>query len=409
MFQQTEGGVTAAKGFFAASTAAGIKYKDRQDMAMVYSSVPCTVAGTFTTNMVKAAPVLWDKMIAEEKKTAQVVVINAGIANACTGEIGCSYCEETAKAASEALNVPYDMVFVASTGVIGKQLPIDKIKAGTKVLAGKLADSIEVGTDAAKAIMTTDTKKKEIAVSMTLGGKKVTLGGMCKGSGMIHPNMCTMLGFITTDANISKELLDKALKEDVQDTYNMVSVDGDTSTNDTVLLMANGLAENEKITSADSEDYKIFAAALHFINEYLAMRIAEDGEGATKLFTAKVINANSKAAAKVLAKSVITSSLTKAAVYGNDANWGRILCALGYSGEQFDPYKVDITITDGTDTLMLVENGMATDYSEEFATKILGGKEVTAIANMKDGDAEATAWGCDLTYDYVKINADYRS
>ena len=409
MFQQIEGGVTAAKGFFAASTAAGIKYKDRQDMAMVYSKVPCTVAGTFTTNVVKAAPVLWDKMIADEKKTAQVVVINAGIANACTGAIGYQYCEETAKAAEEALNIPYDTVFVASTGVIGKQLPIDKIKAGTKALAGKLADSIEAGTDAAKAIMTTDTKKKEIAVSMTLGGKKVTLGGMCKGSGMIHPNMCTMLGFLTTDANISKELLDKALKGDVQDTYNMVSVDGDTSTNDTVLLLANGLAENEKITDPDSEDYKIFAAALHFVNEYLAKRIAEDGEGATKLFTAKVINAKSKAAAKCLAKSVITSSLTKAAVYGNDANWGRVLCALGYSGEQFDPYKVDITITDGTDTLMLVENGMATDYSEEFATKILGGKEVTAVANMKDGDAEATAWGCDLTYDYVKINADYRS
>ncbi len=409
MFQQINGGVTAAKGFSAASTAAGIKYKDRQDMAMVYSKVPCTVAGTFTTNVVKAAPVLWDRMIADEKKTAQVVVINAGIANACTGEIGYKYCEETAKAAEEVLNIPFDTVFVASTGVIGKQLPIDKIKAGTKALAEKLSDTMEAGTDAAKAIMTTDTKKKEIAVSMTLGGKKVTLGGMCKGSGMIHPNMCTMLGFITTDANISKELLDKALKEDVQDTYNMVSVDGDTSTNDTVLLMANGLAENEKITSADSEDYKIFAAALHFVNEYLAKRIAEDGEGATKLFTAKVINAKTKDAAKVLAKSVITSSLTKAAVYGNDANWGRILCALGYSGESFDPYKVDITITDGTDTLMLVENGMATDYSEEFATKILGGKEVTAVANMKDGDAEATAWGCDLTYDYVKINADYRS
>ena len=409
MFKQITGGVTAAKGFSAASTAAGIKYKDRTDMAMVYSSVPCTVAGTFTTNVVKAAPVLWDKMIADEKKTAQVVVINAGIANACTGEIGYSYCLETAKAAEEALHIPYDNVFVASTGVIGKQLPIDKIKTGTKALAEKLNDSIEAGTDAAKAIMTTDTKKKEIAVSMTLGGKVVTLGGMCKGSGMIHPNMCTMLGFITTDANISKELLDKALKEDVQDTYNMVSVDGDTSTNDTVLLMANGLAENEKITSADSDDYKTFTAALHFVNEYLAMRIAEDGEGATKLFTAKVINAKSKTAAKCLAKSVITSSLTKAAVYGNDANWGRILCALGYSGEQFDPYKVDITITDGTDTLMLVKNGMATDYSEEFATKILGGKEVTAVANMKDGEAEATAWGCDLTYDYVKINADYRS
>ncbi|MBO5353157.1 MAG: bifunctional glutamate N-acetyltransferase/amino-acid acetyltransferase ArgJ [Lachnospiraceae bacterium] len=409
MFQQIEGGVTAAKGFSAASTAAGIKYKDRQDMAMVFSKVPCTVAGTFTTNVVKAAPVLWDKMIAEEKQTAQVVVINAGIANACTGEIGYQYCEETAKAAEEALKIPYESVFVASTGVIGKQLPIDKIKAGTKALAEKLSDTIEAGTDAAKAIMTTDTKKKEIAVSMTLGGKEVILGGMCKGSGMIHPNMCTMLGFITTDANISKELLDKALKEDVQDTYNMVSVDGDTSTNDTVLLMANGLAENEKVVSADSDDYKTFAAALHFVNEYLAKRIAEDGEGATKLFTAKVVNAKSKTAAKCLAKSVITSSLTKAAVYGNDANWGRILCALGYSGESFDPYKVDITITDGTDTLKLVENGMATDYSEEFATKILGGKEVTAVADMKDGEAEATAWGCDLTYDYVKINADYRS
>jgi len=407
--KQIVGGVTAAKGFFAASTAAGIKYQGRQDMAMVYSKVPCVVAGTFTTNMVKAAPVLWDKMISEEKQTAQAVVINAGIANACTGEIGYQYCMETAKAAEAALAIPYDSVFVASTGVIGKQLPMDKIKAGTAVLAAELKDTIEAGTDAAKAIMTTDTKKKEIAVQITLSGKEVTIGGMCKGSGMIHPNMCTMLGFITTDADISKELLDKALKEDVQDTYNMVSVDGDTSTNDTVLLLANGLAGNEKVVSANSEDYKTFAAALHFVNEYLAKRIAEDGEGATKLFTANVVNASSKASAKVLAKSIITSSLTKAAVYGNDANWGRILCALGYSGETFDPYQVDITITDGTDTLMLVKNGMATEYSEEFATKILSGKEVTVIADMKDGEAEATAWGCDLTYDYVKINADYRS
>lgn len=407
--KQVNGGVTAARGFFAASTAAGIKYQGRQDMAMVYSKIPCVVSGTFTTNMVKAAPVLWDKMISEEKQTAQAVVINAGIANACTGEIGYQYCMETAKAAEEALKIPYDSVFVASTGVIGKQLPIDKIKAGTFALAKNLKDTIEAGTDAAKAIMTTDTRKKEIAVQITLSGKDVTIGGMCKGSGMIHPNMCTMLGFITTDASISKELLDKALKEDVQDTYNMVSVDGDTSTNDTVLLLANGLAGNEKVVSADSEDYKTFAEALHYVNEYLAKRIAEDGEGATKLFTAKVVNAKTKASAKVLAKSIITSSLTKAAVYGNDANWGRILCALGYSGETFDPYKVDITITDGTDTLMLVENGMATDYSEEFATKILSGKEVTAVANMKDGAAEAVAWGCDLTYDYVKINADYRS
>lgn len=407
--KQIKGGVTAAKGFFASSTAAGIKYQNRQDMAMVYSSVPCVVSGTFTTNMVKAAPVLWDKMISEEKGMAQAVVINAGIANACTGEIGYQYCMETAKTAEEALKIPYDSVFVASTGVIGKQLPIDKIKAGTFVLAEHLKDTLEAGTDAAKAIMTTDTRKKEIAVSVTLGGKEVTIGGMCKGSGMIHPNMCTMLGFITTDVSISKELLDKALKADIEDTYNMVSVDGDTSTNDTVLLLANGLAENEKIVCAESEDYKKFANALHYVNEYLAKRIAEDGEGATKLFTAKVVNAKSKASAKCLAKSIITSSLTKAAVYGNDANWGRILCALGYSGETFDPYAVDIVITDGTDSLKLVENGMAADYSEEFATKILSGNEVTVLADMKDGEAAAEAWGCDLTYDYVKINADYRS
>ncbi|MGN0507376.1 MAG: bifunctional glutamate N-acetyltransferase/amino-acid acetyltransferase ArgJ [Lachnospiraceae bacterium] len=404
-----EGGVTAAQGFFAASTAAGIKYKDRQDMAMLYSKSPCTASGTFTTNMVKAAPVLWDKNIVEQEKQAQAVVINAGIANACTGEEGFSYCRETAKTASEVLSVKEEHVLVASTGVIGKQLPMEKIKAGTKVLAGLLSDTIEAGTAAAKAIMTTDTEKKEIAVEFTLGGKRAVLGGMCKGSGMIHPNMCTMLGFLTTDADISKELLDKALREDVADTYNMVSVDGDTSTNDTVLLLANGLAGNEKVVNEDSEDYKTFCAALHIVNEYLAKHIAADGEGATKLFTAKVVHAKSKDAAVCLAKSVITSSLTKAAVYGSDANWGRILCALGYSGETFDPYKVDITITGEAGTLKLVENGMATDYSEETATKILSCKEVTAIADMKDGEATATAWGCDLTYDYVKINADYRS
>lgn len=404
-----EGGVTAAKGFMAASTAAGIKYQGRQDMAMIYSSQPCVTAGTFTTNMVKAAPVLWDKKVVENSSAAQAVVINAGIANACTGAEGFLYCEETAKEAEKALSIPYENVLVASTGVIGKQLPIDKIKAGTKVLAGKLSDTIEAGTQAAQAIMTTDTEKKEIAVSMMLGGKKAVLGGMCKGSGMIHPNMCTMLGFLTTDANISKPLLLKALQEDVKDTYNMVSVDGDTSTNDTVLLMANGMAENEIITDESSEDYQTFVQALHMVNEYLAKHIAADGEGATKLFTAKVIHAKTKESAISLAKSVITSSLTKAAVYGNDANWGRILCALGYSGEEFDPYQVDLTIEGEPGSLKLVENGMATEYSEEFATKILAAKEVTATADMKMGEASATAWGCDLTYDYVKINADYRS
>lgn len=409
MVRKIEGGVTAANGFFAASVAAGIKYKDRKDMAMVYSKVPCVASGTFTTNIVKAAPVLWDKEVVEQRRMAQAVVINAGIANACTGEQGFSYCKETAQAAADALNVKAEHVLVASTGVIGKQLPMEKIIAGTKLLAEGLSDELKAGTAAAKAIMTTDTEKKEIAVEFLVSGKRAVLGGMCKGSGMIHPNMCTMLGFLTTDVNISKELLDKALKADVADTYNMVSVDGDTSTNDTVLLLANGMAENETIALEDSEDYKTFCEALHTVNEYLAKQIAADGEGATKLFTAQVIHAKTKEAAVCLAKSVITSSLTKAAVYGSDANWGRILCALGYSGETFDPYKVDITITGEAGTLKLVENGMATDYSEELATQILSCKEVTAIADMKDGEQTATAWGCDLTYDYVKINADYRS
>ncbi len=409
MVRKIEGGVTAANGFFAASVAAGIKYKDRKDMAMIYSQMPCAASGTFTTNIVKAAPVLWDKEIVEQRRMAQAVVINAGIAIAGTGEQGFSYCEETAKVAADALNIKAEHVLVASTGVIGKQLPMEKIIAGTKLLAEGLSDELKAGTAAAKAIMTTDTEKKEIAVEFLAGGKRAVLGGMCKGSGMIHPNMCTMLGFLTTDINISKELLDKALKADVADTYNMVSVDGDTSTNDTVLLLANGMAGNETIASEDSEDYKTFCEALHTVNEYLAKQIAADGEGATKLFTAKVIHAKTKEAAICLAKSVITSSLTKAAVYGSDANWGRILCALGYSGETFDPYKVDITITGEAGTLKLVENGMATDYSEELATQILSCKEVTAIADMKDGEHTATAWGCDLTYDYIKINADYRS
>lgn len=409
MVRKIEGGVTAANGFFAASVAAGIKYKDRKDMAMIYSQMPCAASGTFTTNVVKAAPVLWDKEIVEQKRMAQAVVINAGIANACTGEQGFSYCAETAKAAAEVLGIKAEHVLVASTGVIGKQLPIEKITAGARLLAEELSDGLEAGTAAAKAIMTTDTAKKEIAVEFLVGGKRAVLGGMCKGSGMIHPNMCTMLGFLTTDVNISKELLDKALKADVADTYNMVSVDGDTSTNDTVLLLANGMAGNETIALEDSEDYRTFCEALHIVNEYLAKQIAADGEGATKLFTAQVIHAKTKEAAVCLAKSVITSSLTKAAVYGSDANWGRILCALGYSGETFDPYKVDITITGAAGTLKLVENGMATDYSEELATQILSCKEVTAIADMKDGEYTATAWGCDLTYDYIKINADYRS
>lgn len=406
--EQITGGVTAAKGFLAASAAAGIKYKDRTDMAMIYSEAPCTVAGTFTTNVVKAAPVLWDKKVVTESAYAQAVVVNAGIANACTGEEGFGYCKSTADKTAELLHIPADSVLVASTGVIGMQLPIDRICNGVEIMSKKLNGDLTSGHDAALAIMTTDTHEKEVAVQFEVGGKLVTVGGMCKGSGMIHPNMCTMLSFVTTDLNISKELLQEALSEDVKDTYNMVSVDGDTSTNDTCLLLANGMAGNEKLNEKNA-DYENFCAALHIVNEGLAKMMAGDGEGATALFEVKVIHAKNKEEAVTLSKSVVTSSLTKAAIYGHDANWGRILCALGYSGVRFDPQKVDLFFESAAGKIQIIENGVAVDYSEEEATKILSEKEVTAIADMKMGDASATAWGCDLTYDYIKINADYRS
>lgn len=406
--KKISGGVTAAKGFKAASTAAGIKYKERKDMAMIYSEAPCRSAGTFTTNVVKAAPVKWDKNQVTGGAAAHAVVINAGIANACTGEEGMEYCSRTAATAAQVLGIPQEGVLVASTGVIGKQLPMDRIEAGIKAMAPLLEAGPESGTAASKAIMTTDTKNKEAAVQLELGGALVTIGGMCKGSGMIHPNMCTMLSFVTTDAAISKELLQEALSQDIKDTYNMISVDGDTSTNDTVLLLANGLAGNAEITEKNS-DYMAFCQALNYINETLSKKMAGDGEGCTALFEVTVVGAATKDQAKVLAKSVITSSLTKAAIFGHDANWGRILCAMGYSGADFDSEKVDLFFESAAGRMQIIKNGVAVDYSEEEATKILSEPEVTAIADIKMGDARATAWGCDLTYDYVKINADYRS
>ena len=406
--KQISGGVTAAKGFCAASTAAGIKYKDRKDMALIYSKTPCKAAGTFTTNIVKAAPVKWDQKIVAESACAHAVVVNAGIANACTGQEGMDYCSQTADHAAELLKIPADSVLVASTGVIGMQLPMDRIKDGVSAMVPELSDANEAGHQASLAIMTTDTHEKEMAVEIELGGKTVTIGGMCKGSGMIHPNMCTMLSFVTTDAAITKELLQEALSEDVKDTYNMISVDGDTSTNDTCLLLANGEAGNAEI-SEKNEDYRKFAEALNFVNTTLAKQMAGDGEGATALFEVKVILAKDKEQAKVLSKSVITSNLTKAAIYGHDANWGRILCAMGYSGAVFDPEKVDLYFSSKNGEIKIIEDGVALDYSEEEATKILSAEAVTATADIKMGDASATAWGCDLTYDYVKINADYRS
>ena len=406
--KQIKGGVTAAKGYEAASTAAGIKYQGRTDMALIYSQVPCVSAGTFTTNVVKAAPVKWDRQIVDSGAGVQAVVVNSGIANACTGEEGMGYCKETAEAAAKALNIDAAGVLVGSTGVIGMQLPMQKLVDGIQVLARKKAEGLQSGHDAALAIMTTDTVEKEMAVEIEIGGKTVTIGGMSKGSGMIHPNMCTMLAFITTDAAITKEALQKALSEDVEDTYNMISVDGDTSTNDTAILLANGLAGNQEITYASSE-YETFKEALHMVNETLAKKMAGDGEGATALFEVKVVGAESIKQAKTLAKSVVCSNLTKAAIAGHDANWGRILCAMGYSGVQFDPEKMDLFFESKAGKLQIIENGVATDYSEEVATKILSEPEITATADIKMGDYSATAWGCDLTHEYININADYRS
>ncbi|MCI9620646.1 MAG: bifunctional glutamate N-acetyltransferase/amino-acid acetyltransferase ArgJ [Dorea sp.] len=403
-----KGGVTAAKGYEAASTAAGIKYTDRTDMAMIYSQAPCAAAGTFTTNVVKAAPVRWDQQVIAGGDSVQAVIVNSGIANACTGTEGFGYCKDTAKAAAEALGISESGVLIGSTGVIGKQIPIDKLTAGIKELAEKKNDTIANGTEAAKAIMTTDTFEKELAVTIEAGGRTVTIGGMAKGSGMIHPNMCTMLAFITTDAVIAKETLQKALSQDIKDTYNMISVDGDTSTNDTVILLANGLAENEEIVEG-TEDYQKFKEALHTVNEYLAKKIAGDGEGATALFEVQAVGCESVEQARTLAKSIVCSNLTKTAIAGHDANWGRILCAMGYSGAQFDPERVDLFFESKAGKIQIIENGTAVDYSEEEATKILSEPEVTAIADVKMGDKEATAWGCDLTHGYIEINADYRS
>ena len=403
-----EGGVTAAQGFEAAGVEASIKYQNRKDMAMIYSRVPCRAAGVFTSNVVKAAPVLWDREVVEHAPYVQAVVVNSGIANACTGSQGYDCCKQTALKAAQALGISEEAVLVASTGVIGWQLPVDKIAAGVEKLAAVKADTPEAGQAAAEAIMTTDTVLKQAAVEIEIGGKKVTVGGMCKGSGMIHPNMGTMLGFVTTDIAISKELLQEALREDVVDTFNMISVDGDTSTNDTLVVLANGLAGNPEIT-ARNDDYDKFKEALHYIDTTLAKKMAGDGEGATALFETKVIHAATKQEARILSKSVVCSSLTKAMIYGHDANVGRILCALGYAGVDFDPEQVDIYCESDEQRMQICKGGMLTDYNEEDATKILSAPEVRVIVDMKRGEESASAWGCDLTYDYVKINADYRS
>ncbi len=402
-----DGGVTAPKGFKAAGIYAGIK-KKKKDMALVYSVIPAKACGTFTTNIVKAAPVLWDMKLLKESTNIQAVVLNSGVANACTGALGEENNYRMAAAMGKALGLNELSVLTASTGVIGKQLPIEVIEQGCVMLSQELDSTIEAGNDAASAIMTTDTYDKQCAVTFEMNGETITIGGMAKGSGMIYPNMATMLGVVTTDLSITKELLEEAIKADVVDSFNMVSVDRDTSTNDSFILIANGMAGNQMITERN-EAYEEFKKALHYVTTDLAKKMAADGEGATKLFECQVIGAKDKEQAVTLSKSIITSNLVKTAICGSDANWGRILCAMGYAGVEFDPYKVDLYIKSSEGELKLVEDGMATDYSEEFATKILSQSEVTAIADIKAGEGKATAWGCDLTYDYIKINADYRS
>ena len=413
MISKISGGVTAAKGFSAACCAAGIKYQGRTDMAMILSAVPCNVAGTFTTNRVKAAPVLWDSRIVYDVRQAQAVVVNAGIANAATGDEGMALCAQTADFTGRLFGIPADSVLLGSTGVIGPTIPIDKITAGVSAMKETLSDTEEAGTAASKAIMTTDTVNKEFAVEFDLpaaGGGSVTvrLGGMSKGSGMIHPNMCTMLGYVTTDCCISQPLLQKALSTVVPDTFNMISVDGDTSTNDTLLALSNGQAGNIPILE-ENESYAVFCEALFSVCRDLAVKMAGDGEGATHLVEMYVKGADTREHARTLARSVVSSSLVKAMIYGKDANCGRILCALGYAGVDFDPKDIELWLNSADGDVCFYQNGRTQDFDEDRALAILSETAVRFTCDMHMGTEEATAWGCDLTYDYVRINGDYRS
>lgn len=394
------GGVTAPAGFLASGVRCGLK-NGKRDLALLYSEKPASVAGVFTQNKVKAAPVVLTRERVKGGR-ARAVVINSGNANACTGARGMEDARRMTAEVSKLLDIPEDGVLVSSTGVIGQPLPMDKIIPGIGRAVAELSSG--GGRDAAEAIMTTDTVTKEAAVSLELGGISVTVGGMAKGSGMIHPNMATMLAFITTDAAVSPGALHPALRYAVDRSFNMITVDGDTSTNDMVLVMANGAAGGREINEGDKE-FPVFREALLQVCTRLAVMIARDGEGATKLLEVKVINAPTEKDARLAARAVAASSLVKSAVFGEDANWGRILCAIGYSGADFDPGKIDIFIGDE----QVARDGGALDFSEEKAAEILSAGHVTVLVDMKAGQYGATAWGCDLTYDYVKINASYRT
>ncbi|WP_299325813.1 bifunctional glutamate N-acetyltransferase/amino-acid acetyltransferase ArgJ [uncultured Helicobacter sp.] len=403
-------GLAALPSFQYSGIEAGIKYKKRKDMSLIFSPYPCVGAGVFTTNKVRAACVEYDEQILKKRHMFHAIVANAGNANACTGAQGEKACKESAITAGALLGIEPQQILLSSTGVIGVQLPLDRVKKGIALLSQHKASTREAAKAAAQGIMTTDLVEKEAAVEFVASnGKRVRLAGIAKGSGMIHPNMATMLCFIITDCAISQKLLQKALKKDVKDSFNMISVDGDTSTNDMVLALANARAKNPPIICEKDTDYKLFAKALATLTTILAKKVASDGEGATKLITAHCHNARSKKDARKIAKSVISSSLVKAAMFGNDANWGRILCAMGYSGGEFDPNVVDVTIASAVGELPIMRDGKAQAIDEKLAKRLLGKKELDIFIDCKSGSKNARAYGCDLSYDYVRINADYRS
>ncbi len=402
--QLINGGVCAATGFTAAGVHCGIrKNKLKKDLALIYSQTPAAAAAVYTTNLVKGAPLTVTKAHLANG-VAQAVICNSGNANTCNAN-GVQIAEQMSQLAANALNILPQDVIVASTGVIGQPLNIAPIEQGIPKLVNSLGSH---STQAAEGIMTTDTKVKQVAVQFSVGGVTCRLGGIAKGSGMIHPNLATMLVFITTDCSISSEMLQKALSTDVAETFNMVSIDGDTSTNDMVAVLANGMAKNKTITKP-GEDYAAFMQALNTVTVHLCRLIAADGEGATKLLECKVCGAKTKQTAKAVAKSVVCSALTKAAMFGADANWGRVLCAIGYSGEPVDVTKIKVAFASQKGEITVCQNGAGVDFSEEKAKQILLQNEVEILVDLNSGSAEATAWGCDLTYDYVKINGDYRT
>ena len=405
MMKTIEGGVTAARGFKASGIHCGIrKNTSKNDLSLIVSEVPASAAAVYTTNLVKGAPLTVTKEHISDGR-AQAIVCNSGNANTCNAN-GIEIAEGMAQLVAEALDIDSEDVVVASTGVIGQPLSLEPIKAGMSELVSKL--SFDGGHDAALGIMTTDTVSKEVAVEFTSGGKTCRIGGIAKGSGMIHPNMATMLVFITTDAAIAPDMLQKALSGDIQSTFNMISIDGDTSTNDMVTVLANGMAGNDEIT-AEGDDFTAFMTALNTVTVSLCRMIAGDGEGATKLLECKVSSAKTLDIAKTVAKSVICSSLLKAAMFGADANWGRVLCAIGYSGADVDVTKIDVSFRSAKGEITVCKNGAGVDFSEEKAKEILLEKEIEILVILNDGEFSSTAWGCDLTYDYVKINGDYRT